>query len=108
MELIKIDKLPSHCSELYGCPPEKYDQEIEAEKKYSAEMKKYNSSLGEWNEICFDKTNREYKFENLSLCRSLFPDRVGELHDKYLGFGISKQVAVKNSVTGAMSLARNI
>ena len=37
----KSDALPSNCSELYGCPPEKYDQEIEAEERYEQELEYY-------------------------------------------------------------------
>ena len=52
----KSNNLPSHCSELYGCPPEKYDQEIEAERRYAEETIKCHKrnkwmkdAVGFWN-----------------------------------------------------------
>lgn len=44
--LIKSET-PSHCSELYGCPPEQYDQEIEAEESQERNLeysKRYNKA----------------------------------------------------------------
>ena len=38
----EVDK--KHCSELYGCAPEKYDQEIEADARQSEQLKKLCSN----------------------------------------------------------------
>ena len=78
-------QLPSYCSELYGCPPEKYDQEIEADKRYVEETLKchqrneWMKDLGFWSACGEVKVNgKTYKSVKSS----------GELSAEYQTSGI--------------------
>ncbi len=65
--------LPSHCSELYGCAPEKYDQEIEAENRFAEQVEKCRKN-NKWRRFKTPCGNDEYKSRVNSYKNSTYSD----------------------------------
>lgn len=65
--------LPSHCSELYGCAPEKYDQEIEAENRFAEQVVKCRKN-NRWRRFKTPCGNDEYKSRVNSYKNSTYSD----------------------------------
>ena len=59
-----------HCSDLYGCPPEKYDHEIEADARQSEQLKKlcsnYWTSKSDRKRYCDSQLTTNKNYDNQS------------------------------------------
>ena len=91
---------PSHCSELYGCPPEQYDQEIEAEESQESNLeyrKRYDMAFcvelsnSNSNLEAHKKLNKKIVSKEINLWSKEF-DNADQYDDIYYDYHKCKEI----------------
>ncbi len=86
----KNDTLPSHCSELYGCPPEKYDQELEVYKHAREQIKTHPEARRIWENKCFRGN------EDIEFCEDVFKEEYHAIRTAPIRPSKNKENLTKN------------